>query len=516
MENIREMAVLSRELLTLDTSDLASDVDATHLILYIHAVVVSKIRPGIPAQPLDELIECLRAARKRRPDLLEGRIIFAISLVSRYVMTSVNDDYEEATSILDEIMAYSSPGNSQAQDTSLAKARAFATGLVTALAMMRSATYETPEYLEEAIYRSRTCVSSSSFKEHYPFVLDPEATAKERFRHFGSIEGVEESSGNSLSSQPVPGVMELSQAVDKMEDLLFVIRNNDDTTTIDEAIEKGRSILASSPDEFKFILNLFGQILFEAFGRTNKIEYLNESISVRRQLIETPLPQFMHFRIFPHLSQSLLAHSRLFPGFRTQDLDEAMDLLSQFVSNAQASLPDRFWHACQWAFFARSSRHHSVSTAYETALLLMQDTLLFSPTLQLQHATLATHVITQSLPLDYASYRVDHNQLEAAIETLERGRALLWSEMRFLRAPIDQLLEVDPDLGHKFAAVNRDLEELTKSVAPSHKLSMDDAALDGLRAVDAFGRLVLEQRGLLNERAKLISQTKPCRGSTAS
>jgi hypothetical protein len=88
--------------------------------------------------------------------------------------------------------------------------------------------------------------------------------------------------------------------------------------------------------------------------------------------------------------------------------------------------------------------------------------------------------------------------------------------MRFLRAPIDQLLEVDPDLGHKFAAVNRDLEELTKSVAPSHKLSMDDAALDGLRAVDAFGRLVLEQRGLLNERAKLISQTKPCRGSTAS
>jgi CHAT domain-containing protein len=143
----------------------------------------------------------------------------------------------------------------------------------------------------------------------------------------------------------------------------------------------------------------------------------------------------------------------------------------------------------------------------------MQDTVLFSPTLRLQHTTLTVQgIITQTLSLDYASYWVDHHQLEEAIETLEKGRVLLWSEMRCLRTSIDQLLEVDPDLAHKFAAVNRDLEELTKSVPPSHKLSMDDAASDGLRAVDPFGRLVLKQRGLLNERAKLISQIQTLPG----
>jgi hypothetical protein len=84
--------------------------------------------------------------------------------------------------------------------------------------------------------------------------------------------------------------------------------------------------------------------------------------------------------------------------------------------------------------------------------------------------------------------------------------------MRHLRAPVEQLLEADPDLGHKFAAVNRDLEELTKSIPPSHKLSMDDAAPDGLRAVDPFGRLVLKQRDLLKERAKLISQIQALPG----
>ena len=139
----------------------------------------------------------------------------------------------------------------------------------------------------------------------------------------------------------------------------------------------------------------------------------------------------------------------------------------------------------------------------------MQDTVLCSPTLQMQHTALAMYDITQGLSLDYASYLVDNHQLEVAIETLERGRALLWSEMRLLRAPIDQLLDADPDLGYKFAAVNRDLEELTKSVPPSNKLGtpvVDDSTSEDLRAADPFGRLLLQQRGLLMERDKLISQ----------
>jgi hypothetical protein len=116
------------------------------------------------------------------------------------------------------------------------------------------------------------------------------------------------------------------------------------------------------------------------------------------------------------------------------------------------------------------------------------------------------------MPLDYASYQVDLGQLEQAIETLERGRALLWSEMRHLRTSIDQLFEADPQLGDKFAAVNRELEELTKSIPPSHKLSMDDDVADDLRAGDQFGRLLLRQRGLLKERDKLISQIRALPG----
>ena len=504
MQNIQEMAVLSCELLTLDTSD----VDTNHLITLVCAAVTSKILPGVLDQPLDDLIDFLRAARKHKPDLLEGRIAFAMSLVCRYSITYVNDDYEEAATTLDEIITYRSPGSSP--DKSVADAQGLATALATTLAMMRSDAYQTPEHLEEVIYRINACSNSSSFKGLYHHVLDPESTAKGRFRYFGSVGGAEESSGKSISSQLRSLTPELSHIVE-MDDLLSEICNNDDPTTIQDAIERGRSILVSYPNAD--ILDIFSSILLKAYLFTKKIEYLNESISVRRQVIKSPRSQSRRFKALSLLSLSLLLRSHDLPGYRTRDLDETSDLLSRCVSDTRGSFPARLRLASLWAFTARLTLHPTVSAAYESTLLLMQDTTLFSPTLHLQHANLVTDDITrQGFPQDYASYWIDQHQLEKAIETLERGRALLWTEMRHLRVSVDQLLEADPDLGHKFAAVNRDLEELTKSVPPSHELSPGDGAADGLRAVDPFGRLLLRQRELLKERAKLISQIQTLPG----
>ena len=494
MQNIREMAVLSRELLTLETSG----IDTTRPILLTSRYAFSKICPYGPDQPLDELIEFLRVAKKHKPDLLGCRIAFANCLSCRYFMTCGNDDYEEVASVLDGILTYPFPWNTP--DEVVAEVRRQATNLVAGLATMRWLAYPTPESLEKAIYSAGTNFNS---------LFHPEKIAKERFRYFGSTEG-----GVRKSMEDEPASI---REFDQMEDLFSEIRNEDNATKIGEVIKRGRTVLASySPsgtDPFgrAHLLNIFGHVTIEAFRRTKQIEYLNESISVYRQLIDSPIPPVIRFTMFPNLSQSLFLRSQHFPGHRTQDLDEAMEVLSQCVKKASHPLPDRFSYACEWAILSRYTRHPSVSSAYETALTLMQETLLCSPTLQLQHSTLTIHTdITHSLPLDFASYRIDQNQLKEAIEVLERGRAVLWSEMRYLRASTDQLLEADPELGRKFAAVSRDLEELTKSVPPSHKLGkpVDNGASDDLRAADPFGRLVLKQRGLLMERDKLISQIR--------
>ncbi|KAN0140657.1 CHAT domain containing protein [Lactarius tabidus] len=80
--------------------------------------------------------------------------------------------------------------------------------------------------------------------------------------------------------------------------------------------------------------------------------------------------------------------------------------------------------------------------------------------------------------------------------------------MCHLRTSINQLFDSDPELGEKFAAVNRELEELTKSIPPSHRLGVDNVVADDLRAGDKFGYLLLRQRGPSKERDKLISQIR--------
>ncbi|KAI9452971.1 CHAT domain-containing protein [Lactarius psammicola] len=513
MQNIVEMEILCRELLPMEMSD----VTTVQSITLFAGAVLDKIRPWIPDQPLDQLIECLRAARKHKPDLRMVRLALAQSLGCRHWMTFVNDDYEEAASLLDEIVTSSPSGDSQ--DKLVAQARQ----IVTALAMVRSGAHQTPEYLEETLFRARAFPRSSSANESFLVAAasDLEHFAKQRFDYFGSIEGPEALDILPLSG-PVPEVfpregselLRIAQKSTLLIGLLPGIRNND-ITKIDEAIEKGRIVLAS-PDprdrHTSLLFELFGFILFQAFKSTNKIEYLNESISIRRQALEPPSLPNWRFETLTGQSVSLLVRSQSFPGHRTQDLGEALELLSHCVNDGYTSIPDRFRVACQWASHARHNGHPSVSLAYESAMLLMQDTLPFAPTLQLQHVNLATSDGSHRMPLDYASYQVDLHQLKEAIGTLERGRALLWSEMRHLRTSVDQLLQVHPQLAHEFAAVNRDLEGITKSIPPSLDLNMGDDAADDVKAVDPFGRLLLKQRRLLKERDNLISQIQALPG----
>ncbi len=80
----------------------------------------------------------------------------------------------------------------------------------------------------------------------------------------------------------------------------------------------------------------------------------------------------------------------------------------------------------------------------------MQVSLVFSPTLDLQHSRLAaTDSRLKTLTLGYASHQIDASQLNQAIETLKRGRALLWSEMCGLRTSIDQIRLADSRLAQQ-------------------------------------------------------------------
>ena len=503
VEILEEMTVLTQELLT----SYPSSAHTTRVTACFARAIANSLR-GLPPYRLNSIIECLRLARRHKPELREVTFRLALCLCVRNQYT-MDDELDEVMSILDDSIASSSPG-----DEFLAECQE----LVSRLALARSSAIRHPENSEEAIYRARAFLASSSVDD--PLYLDwsnvLERASKNRFKYFGPIDNLETtSSSDPLPPLPLPASVVTAQKTWPLEGLRDGIRNHS-ITDIEEAVELSRSILATSGPSDLRSPRVFADVLFEAFERTKNIDYLNESILTLRQLLaRRPPTKLARTSMIARLWAALYQRFEISPSYRKQDIQEMVELLPQYLDGGSRilSLPYQFYFASMWVLFARAIQHPSVSIAYETAMSLMQDLAPCSPTLQLQHTILTKlPAFSHQMPLAYASYLVERGQLEQAIETLEQGRALLWSEMRHLRTPVDQILDADPDLGHKFAELNRDLDELTKSILPSRKLNMDDVVADDLRAGDQFGRVLRRQRELLKERDKLISQIRALPG----
>ncbi|KAH9171556.1 CHAT domain-containing protein [Lactarius sanguifluus] len=542
--NIEEMLVLCRELLTFD---LSADFPVGAFESLKQAVNAEYVRER-PIPLLDEVIECLRGAVKVcPPGSYEVLLALADQVCTRFFQTRSNDDYEEATVLLETILDPNQPG--ECPDST----RGSASSLASALALVRSVIFENPENTEMAISRVRALLSSSSIDEGIRFHATESLSilVRGRFRDYSLTESLEEansylsqvaglSSSQSLerSGEFLVGtdgvrktylVTLIQQKIRHLEELLsdappgterhkplisgladwyktkFSCTN--DISDIEESIKYSRLLLDATHPSDPWGINPLSSLrdtLHLAFKRTSKISDLDESINVGYDILKLKSAQHGHFNAIQSLVLSLLTRWRLLG--RREDLHEAIRLMSLAVDNQYAQEPDRFRLSCIWALLARRIRDPSVMTAYKSGLSLMRRSLSFAPTVSIQHTRLvAMGEKCQRVPLDYASCQIDLGQIEDAVETLEQGRALLWSEMRELRTPMAQFVEEGSPLAKRFAEINQELEALTTSLTPSARLEEmeDDQSRDW---TDPFGRLVVKQQKLVEERDALVSQ----------
>ena len=151
--NIEEMVVLCRELLA---SNLSANFPRDAFVSFDMAIQVAFDR-GLSIQLLDEAIECLRGAVKACPPG-SHLVLLALArrLFTRFMKTRSNDDYEEATVLLERIIDPNLPGGCPDSIQVLASSYA------AVLALFRSTIFENPEYSEVTISRLRTILSTSS------------------------------------------------------------------------------------------------------------------------------------------------------------------------------------------------------------------------------------------------------------------------------------------------------------------------------------------------------------------
>jgi len=391
---------------------------------------------------------------------------------------------------------------------------------ITVFSQLRFIVSWKPEHLEDAIYRCQNLIVGTPPEDpyHLPVVDNLKYLQSMYFKDFG-VGGIQEEYSWDAQFSGQPPFWDLIASL-KYESpsmttefqrirALFSAFHMTDMAEIEEAIEPCRLLLASfhPNDQFKSLaVGVLGLLLLRAFEFTNDIEHVNEAISILRKGLD--LPNADSFGVVKLLIVFLsirldLRHSR-------EDLGEIMQVYQMVVDYRGTKIPDRFQLSCQWSQLARIHGHPSTSTAYDYALSSMRDSLTFAPTVDIQHSRLvAMRNEYEMLPLDCASHQVHTGQLQCAVETLERGRALIWSEMRGLRSSIDQLRASDSDLADELAAINQDLEVLTLTLAQNN---YGDGGEEGLEGMGPFGRLVVRQRGLLDDRDKLISQIRTRKG----
>ena len=189
---------------------------------------------------------------------------------------------------------------------------------------------------------------------------------------------------------------------DVLEPILRHLRQATNRAGIEEAIECCRRSLESSQssDILTMMINLFlAQFLIRAYYCTDDIAYVNESITLLHDILKRPVTLFTRLCIIRFLSSALMFR---FLRFReTVDTEEMMRLFPIAAADTCAKIPDRFNISRQWVMLARYLKHPSTSTTYEKAISFMKDSLVFGPTLEIQHHRLVLRRVDyETLPLD--------------------------------------------------------------------------------------------------------------------
>ncbi|EJC97606.1 TPR-like protein [Fomitiporia mediterranea MF3/22] len=283
--------------------------------------------------------------------------------------------------------------------------------------------------------------------------------------------------------------------------LQTLFQQHGQTTDLDEAVQYHRASLEicgnSQPSRSKYLAGLASSLhsRFEQHGRTAD---LDEAIKHSRAAVELcPEGNSQHSGSLRNLAIPLLSRFKKFGD--KDDLEECMQLFERATVHKFSSAVMRLETASQWASFARSHAHHTTSRAYKAAMLLLQKVLVVNPTLPAQHDFLKGVNHYRTLTLDAVAYAIESNRFEEAVEILEQGRGLLWSQMRGFRAPLDRLAETNKELADRFRSVNSQLESLAISSAESP--SDTSTARNALSILDAH-----EERKLFEERLKLKKQ----------
>ncbi|KAG1876274.1 CHAT domain-containing protein [Suillus subluteus] len=393
---------------------------------------------GVPSD-LDECIELDRAALLLRPpghsDRSESLNNLAVSLADRFTQRGVPSDLDESIELDRAALLLRPPGHSDRSQSldNLANSLGERFG-------QRSIPSDLHECIE--LLRVALLLLPPGHSDRSQSLNNLAASLGDRFRQRGVPSDLDESielHRAALLLRP-PGHSHRSQSLDNLANSLGErFRQRSIPSDLHECIELLRVALLLLPpghSDRSQSLNNLAASLGDRFRQRGVPSDLDESIELHRAALLLRPPGHSH------RSQSLdnLANS-LANRFRQRgvpsDLDETFSLFLQLPHISHAVSRSDLTAAKSWATVAEETNHTSALLAYQTASKFLDQhvTLLSSSSRHFNVVRMAA----ASLAVDAFSCSIRHGALTTAVELVEQGRAVFWTQLARLSSPFDGL-----------------------------------------------------------------------------
>jgi len=180
-------------------------------------------------------------------------------------------------------------------------------------------------------------------------------------------------------------------------------------------------------------------------------------------------------------------------------LDEAFNHYSQLSQASHAVSHIDLRAAKSWIASAEHLNHSSVLTAYQTALVFLDHWQHLAGLSSSSHHFNLVREATSSLAMDAFSCSVRHYALMTAVELVEQGRAVFWTQLARFQAPVDEI-SASGDLGKALVVEFKELsfhlrsvlEGSTEDTAQIRKLTVQrDDVISRIRMLPGFSRFLL-------------------------
>ncbi|KAG2107865.1 CHAT domain-containing protein [Suillus cothurnatus] len=285
----------------------------------------------------------------------------------------------------------------------------------------------------------------------------------------------------------------------------FERRGNDED--LDQAIALHREALALRPvghtDRSKSLNNLALQLCTRFEHRRNREDFDESRDNLRCAL--TLLTQYDPFQLTVHRSLAIVYlsfHDSVLDGTNAGEGDDSMNAVMHHLQAAanvvSAGLLPRLRASLRWVHLARHHSHGTELEAYTTSMQLLDAYMSTTASVSSRHNIMKEFPST--LAVDAASCALRRGDVRRAVELLEQGRTIIWTQMTRPRTPLESL-QTRGDHAAALVKRFRDLSSLLDKPPANEREATPRVDVEAEEA--RYRRLVKDWNGAVEEIRKI-------------